>query len=64
MGEKTMNIDMELNDFYRFRPNDSFRPGVKTDKFVNATGWKPKISFDKTLKDLLDYWRDKISVSR
>ena len=26
-------------------------------KFCKATGWKPKISFEQTLKDLLDYWR-------
>ena len=47
-------------DKRRFRSNDSFRPGVKIDKFVEATGWKPRISFDKTLKDLLDYWREEI----
>jgi len=27
-------------------------------KFVQQTGWKPEISIDKTLKDLLDYWRE------
>ncbi len=26
-------------------------------KFVETTGWNPKIPFKKTLKDLLDYWR-------
>jgi len=26
-------------------------------KFVNATGWKPEIEFEKTLKDMLEYWR-------
>ncbi len=26
-------------------------------KFANATGWKPKIRFEKTLKDILEYWR-------
>ncbi len=26
-------------------------------KFVGATGWHPKIAFNKTLRDLLDYWR-------
>ncbi len=28
-------------------------------KLVKATGWKPAISFDKTLSDLLDYWRQR-----
>ena len=26
-------------------------------KFVRATGWEPEIPIEKTLKDLLDYWR-------
>ena len=31
-----------------------------TSKFTNATGWKPKISFKKTMQDLLNYWRKKV----
>lgn len=26
-------------------------------KFAKATGWKPEIPFEKTLKDVLEYWR-------
>ncbi len=26
-------------------------------KFCKATGWKPEIPFEKTLKDILEYWR-------
>ncbi len=29
-------------------------------KFAKATGWKPKIPFEKTLKDILEYWRTKV----
>ncbi len=29
-------------------------------KFKQATGWEPKIPFEKTLKDTLDYWRENI----
>ena len=28
-----------------------------------ATGWKPRIPLEKTLKDTLDFWRDKYGVS-
>ncbi len=26
-------------------------------KFTAATGWKPGIPFEETLKDVLDFWR-------
>ena len=31
-----------------------------TEKFRKATGWSPRISFDKILEDTLEYWREKI----
>lgn len=30
-------------------------------KFMKHTGWKPEISFRKTMEDLLNYWRGKIN---
>lgn len=57
----TMKDKIEVNiDKKRFRPNDSFRPGLKMGKFIKATSWKPKTPFDITLKDLLDYWREMV----
>ncbi len=29
-------------------------------KFRNLTWWQPQIPFEKKLKDLLDYWRERI----
>ncbi len=29
-------------------------------KFAKATGWKPEIPFEKTLKDILEYWRKQV----
>jgi GDP-4-dehydro-6-deoxy-D-mannose reductase len=29
-------------------------------KFTSCTGWKPRIRFEKTVEDLLNYWRAKI----
>ncbi|MEK6837187.1 MAG: GDP-mannose 4,6-dehydratase, partial [Nanoarchaeota archaeon] len=29
-------------------------------KLAAATGWKPEVSLDKTLSDLLDYWRKSV----
>ena len=31
-----------------------------TKKFQNHTGWKPEISFEETMLDLLNYWRQKV----
>ena len=45
----------------RLRPSDV--PVLLGDysKFNKATGWAPEIPYDKTLADMLDYWREKIS---
>lgn len=42
------------------RPGDTSFPEFDGSKFSKATGWKPEIKFEKTLKDLLDYWRERI----
>jgi len=43
------------------RPVDVTRQIPCMEKFQKATGWKPEIPFEKTLKDLLDYWRKEYS---
>lgn len=45
----------------RLRPSDVPVLVGDNSKFVKKTGWSPKIGFKETLKDLLDYWREKIS---
>lgn len=42
----------------RFRPIDVPEIVCDSKKFINRTGWKPEIPFEKTLKDTLDYWRE------
>lgn len=39
------------------RPNDTSHHIPDTSKFRKQTGWKPRISLEQTLIDLLDYWR-------
>jgi len=39
------------------RPSDVTLQIPSTDKFHKATGWEPKIPIEKTLQDILDYWR-------
>lgn len=45
----------------RLRPSDVLILWGDNTKFCQQTGWKPEISFEKTMEDLLDYWREKIS---
>ena len=47
-------------DESRLRPIDADLPIPNTKKFHDHTGWKPEISFEKTMSDLLDFWRIKI----
>ncbi len=44
----------------RLRPSDVPILLSDSSKFRALTGWKPEIPFQKTLQDLLDYWREKI----
>ncbi|MEK7559867.1 MAG: GDP-mannose 4,6-dehydratase [Patescibacteria group bacterium] len=45
-------------DSTRLRPSDVTLQIPSTEKFRKATSWKPEIYFDKTLKDILNYWRE------
>jgi len=53
------NISIEAEEA-RFRPLDADLQVPDTNKFMEHTGWVPQIPFEKTMKDLLDYWRTKI----
>jgi len=57
------NIKIEV-DTDRLRPVDADLQIPDTTKFTKHTGWKPQISFEKTMDDLLEYWRNKVSSGR
>lgn len=42
------------------RPSDVTLQIPDISKFVNETGWQPQIPFEKTMQDLLDWWREKV----
>lgn len=56
---KIKNIKI-VEDPTRLRPIDADLQIPNTKKFMNATGWRPRISFQKTMKDLLNYWRKRL----
>ena len=73
-GEETMTVGQMLEilkkkaacsiehevDGALLRPSDVTLQIPDTSKFHAATGWKPQISLEKTLQDLLDYHRGRI----
>lgn len=54
---KVKNIEVKV-DPARLRPSDVTLQIPCIDKFVKETGWKPEIKFEKTLGNILNYWRD------
>lgn len=49
-----------LHDKDRMRPSDVEVLLGDASKFKKQTGWVPEILFEKTMKDLLDYWRERV----
>lgn len=48
----------------RLRPIDADLQVPNTAKFKAHTGWEPEIPFEKTMQDLLDYWRERVATQR
>jgi GDP-4-dehydro-6-deoxy-D-mannose reductase len=46
----------------RLRPSDVRLLWANVDKFKAATGWEPVIPFDRTMADLLGYWRERVRL--
>ena len=44
----------------RMRPSDVEILQGDCSKFKKKTGWKPTIPFEKTMEDLLNYWRERV----
>ena len=45
----------------RMRPSDVPVLLGSAERFRERTGWEPRIPFEQTLRDLLDYWRDRLA---
>ena len=45
----------------RLRPIDADLQVPNTTKFREHTGWQPEIRFERTMSDLLNYWRERVS---
>ncbi len=54
---KVKKIEIK-QDSARMRPSDIPALFGDCSKFKKQTGWEPEISFEKTLEDTLNYWRE------
>jgi len=55
-GMSTCHIDHTV-DPALLRPSDVTLQIPDTSKFKGATGWEPRIPFEETLKNILDFYR-------
>ena len=49
-----------VTDQERLRPIDADLQVPDCRKFKEHTGWEPRISFETTMRDLLNYWRERV----
>ena len=57
LSKKKIKIE---EDPQRMRPSDVPILLGDNTKFKKETGWQPEINFEKSIKDLLDYWRQRV----
>ena len=60
-GNPTSDIKVII-DSNRLRPSDVKVLVCDYSKFEATTDWRPEISFEDTLRDLLDYWRVRVQL--
>ncbi|HXO22642.1 MAG TPA: GDP-mannose 4,6-dehydratase [Thermoanaerobaculia bacterium] len=59
------HVDVKIEvDPERLRPSDVEILIGDSSKFRADTGWAPRIPFDQTVRDLLDYWRRTLALRR
>ncbi|MDC3067730.1 GDP-mannose 4,6-dehydratase [Paracoccaceae bacterium] len=60
---KSVVKDIEVKvDPTRLRPIDADLQVPNSEKFTKHTGWEPEYTFEQTMEDLLNYWREKVAV--
>jgi GDPmannose 4,6-dehydratase len=64
IGLSTLNGKLRIEvDPDRLRPIDADLQVPDTTKFEDHTGWRPEITFQTTMIDLLNYWRERVAAS-
>lgn len=63
LSQSSKDIKVEF-DPARSRPSDVELLEGDATKFKKATGWEPKFTFEQTMSDLLDYWRENLRTAK
>jgi len=63
LGMTKVKIKIEV-DKDRLRPSDVQILWGDNTKFCKQTGWKPEIPFDQTIKDIFEYWKERLVNKR
>jgi GDP-4-dehydro-6-deoxy-D-mannose reductase len=58
LGLSSVKIEIKVDEA-RLRPSDVPILKGNCSRFREDTGWEPKIPFEQTLADILDYWRER-----
>ncbi len=59
---RIVNASVQV-DPARLRPSDVPHLVGNASKIEKALGWRPEIPFEQTLRDLLDYWRQRVKAT-
>jgi len=60
LSHSTHRVEVRV-DPSRLRPSDVKILWSDSSKFMAQTGWEPRIPFDVTMRDLLNYWRSRLA---
>src|SRR5579864_1011590 len=58
--DQDVTVVQVRTDPARLRPIDADLQVPDTTKFRRHTGWAPQYTFERTMADLLDYWRERV----
>ena len=64
LSQSTVKNIQVITDPERLRPIDADLQVPDTTKFREHTGWEPTIPFEKTMNDLLNYWRENVKTNK
>jgi len=63
LARSTASIEVR-QDPERLRSLDTPKVVADCSKLRRRTGWQPRIPFEQTLADVLDYWRAQVQVEK